>query len=97
MSVPLLRAEGGEEAAQVGLEATEDGCAPIIEAAILPLSPDKSFVVDVARGLNGSDVIKQACGILVKTASRVGDHREKGDVKVLDFRLIFSAFALFDI
>ena len=51
LSVPLLRAEGGEEAAQVGLEATEDGCAPIIEAAILPLSPDKSFVVDVARGL----------------------------------------------
>lgn len=32
LDVPLLRAEGGEEEAQVDMEATEDGGAPVAEA-----------------------------------------------------------------
>ena len=35
LSLPLLRAEGGDEEAQVGLEA-------IAEAVVLPLPPDKA-------------------------------------------------------
>ena len=56
MSVPLLRAEGGEEEAEVGLEATEDRSAPMTEAVDRPLPSDKALVVDVTRGLNGDDV-----------------------------------------
>lgn len=37
LSVPLLRAEGGEEEAEVGLETTENGCAPTSKAVVLPL------------------------------------------------------------
>ena len=46
--------------------------ATIKEAVVLPLPPDNALVVDVTRGLNGGDVIKEADGILVKTASGVG-------------------------
>ena len=35
---------------------------------VLPRSPDEALIVDIARGLNGCDVIKQADSILVKTA-----------------------------
>ena len=47
------------------------------------LSPDKALVVDVTGSLNGSDMIKQVDGILVETASCVGDHGKKGNVKAL--------------
>ena len=81
--MPLLRAESGEKEAQVCLEATKDGCTPIAKAMVLPRSPDEALVVDVAGGLNGSDVMKQADGIFVKAASCVGQHREESYVKVL--------------
>ena len=81
--MPLLRAESGEKEAEISLEATKDGCMPIAKAMVLPRSPDEALVVDIAGGLNGGDVIKQANGIPVKAASRVGNHGEKGDVKTL--------------
>ena len=86
--MPLLRAESGEKEAQVCLEATKDGCAPIAKAVVLSRAPDEAFVVDVAGGLNSCDVVKQADGVLVKTASRVGNHREEGDVKTLIWRRV---------
>ena len=70
MSVPLLRAKLREEEAEVGLEATKKGYAPLAKVVVLPLLPDEAFVVDVTGGLNGSDMIKQADGILVKTGPR---------------------------
>ena len=79
--MPLLRAESGEKEAQVCLEATKDGCTSIAKAVVLSRAPDEALVVDVAGGLNSCDVVKQADGVLVKTASRVGNHGEKGDVK----------------
>ena len=36
-----------------------------------PAAPDEALVVDVAGGLNGSDVIKQADGILVDFVATV--------------------------
>ena len=81
--MPLLRAESGEKEAQVCLEATKDGCTPIAKAMVLPRSPDETLFVDIAGGLNGGDVIKQANGILMKTASRVGNHGKKGDIETL--------------
>ena len=68
--MPLLRAESGEKEAQVGLEATKDGCTPIAKAVVLSRAPDEALVVDVVGGLNSCDVIKQADTVLVKTASR---------------------------
>ena len=62
------------------LPPTKDGCTPIAKAVVLPRSPDEALVVDIAGGLKGDDMIKQANGVLVKTASRVGNHGEKGDV-----------------
>ena len=47
MSVPLLRTVGGKEPAKVGLEATGDGGAPIMEAVVLPLPPDEALGVAV--------------------------------------------------
>ena len=44
----LLRAEGREEEADVGLEAVEDGGTPEAEAMVLPLAPDEALVVNVA-------------------------------------------------
>ena len=88
--MPLLRAESGEKEAQVGLEATKDGCASIAKAVVLSRAPDEALVVDVAGGLNSCDVVKQADGVLVKTASRVGNHREEGDVKTLVWRRVLS-------
>ena len=70
----MLRAKSREE---VGLEATKNGCAPVAKVVVLPLSPDEALVVDVTGGLNGCDVIKQADGIIVKTASGAGDHGGK--------------------
>ena len=81
--MPLLRAESHEKEAEIGLETTKNGCASIAKVVVLPRSPNEALVVDVARGLYGSDVIKQADGVLVKTASRVGDHGGKGDVQAL--------------
>ena len=69
--MPLLRAESGEKEGQVGLESTKDGCASIAKAVVLSRAPDAALVVDVAGGLNSCDVVKQADGVLVKTASRV--------------------------
>ena len=83
--MPLLRAESSEKEAEVSLEATKDGCTQIAKAMVLPRSPDEALVVDVARGLNSCDMVKQANGVLVKTASRVGYHGgEEGDVKILN-------------
>ena len=70
----MLRTKSCKKEAKVRLEATKDGCTPIAKAGVLPRSPDEALVVDIAGGLNGGDVIKQANGILVKTASRVGNH-----------------------
>ena len=81
--MPLLRTKSCKKEAKVRLEATKDGCTPIAKAGVLPRSPDEALVVDIACGLNGGDVIKQANGILVKTASGVGNHGEKGDVESL--------------
>ena len=81
--MPLLRTKRCKKEAKVRLEATKDGCTPIAKAVVLPRSPDEALVVDIACGLNGGDVIKQANGILVKTASGVGNHGEKGDVKAV--------------
>ena len=69
--MPLLRAESGQKEAQVCLEATKEGCPPIAKAMVLSRAPDEALVVDVAGGLNKCDVVKQADGVLVKTASRV--------------------------
>ena len=88
--MPLLRAESGEKEAQVCLEATKDGCTPIAKAMVLSRAPDEALVVDVAGGLNSCDVVKQADGVLVKTARRVGNHREEGDVKTLVWRRVLS-------
>ena len=93
-SMPLLRAEGGEEEAQVCLEATKDGCTPIAKAVVLSRAPDEAFVVDVAGGLNSGDVVKQADGVLVKTSSRVGDHREEANVKALVWRRVLSVLLI---
>ena len=79
--MPLLRTKSCKKEAKVRLEATKDGCTPIAKAMVLPRSPDEALVVDIARGLNGCDVVKQANGVLVETASRVGNHGEEGDVK----------------
>ena len=45
--MPLLRAEGREEEAEVGLETAEDGRTPEAEAMVLPLAPDEALVVNV--------------------------------------------------
>ena len=81
--MPLLRAESRKKEAEISLETTKNGCMPIAKVMVLLRSPDEALVVDVAGGLNGCDVIKQADGILMKTASLVGNHGEKGDVKTL--------------
>ena len=88
--MPLLRTKSCKKEAKVRLEATKDGCTPIAKAGVLPRSPDEALVVDVAGGLNSCDVVKQANGVLVKTASRVGNHREEGDVKTLIWRRVLS-------
>ena len=88
--MPLLRTKSCKKEAKVRLEATKDGCTPIAKAGVLPRSPDEALVVDVAGGLNSCDVVKQANGVLVKTASRVGNHREEGDVKTLVWRRVLS-------
>ena len=72
------------------MEATKDRCTPIAKAMVLSRAPDEALVVDIAGGLNGGDVIKQANGILVKTASRVGNHGEKGDIETLVWFGVFS-------
>ena len=94
LSVPLLRAKGAEEEAEVGLEATEKGCAPKIKGVVLPLPPDEALVVDVTRGLNGGDMIKRADRILVKTASCVGDHWEESNVKALAYIVYWNSYAV---
>ena len=81
--MPLLRTESCKKEAEISLEATKNVCTPIANVVVLLRAPDEALVVDVAGGLNGCDVIKQADGVLVKTASRVGNHGEKGDVKTL--------------
>ena len=81
--MPLLRTKSCKKEAKVRLEATKDGCTPIAKAMVLPRSPDEALVVDIAGCLKGGDMIKQAKGVLVKTASRVGNHGEKGHVKTV--------------
>lgn len=51
-SPPLLRAEGDDEEAQVGLQATEDGGAPVAEAVVFPFPPDEALVFDVTTWHN---------------------------------------------
>ena len=84
--MPLLRAESGEK--EVDSKPTKDGCASIAKAVVLSRAPDEALVVNVASGLNSGDVVKQADGVLVKTARRVGNHREEGDVKTLIWRRV---------
>ena len=86
--MPLLRTKSRKKEAEISLEATKDGCTPIAKAMVLSRAPDEALVVDVAGGLNSCDVVKQADGVLVKTASRVGNHREEGDVKTLIWRRV---------
>ena len=59
--VPLLRAEGSEEEAQVGLVLPEDVRPSEAETMILPRTPYESLVV--ARGLDSCSMIEQARGI----------------------------------
>ena len=79
----MLRSKSRKKEAEISLEATKDGCTPIAKAMVLPRSSDETLVVDIAGGLNGGDVIKQANGIIMKTASRVGNHGKKGDIETL--------------
>ena len=79
----MLRSKSRKKEAEISLEATKDGCTPIAKAMVLPRSSDETLVVDIAGGLNGGDVIKQANGILMKTASRVGNHGKEGDIETL--------------
>ena len=72
--MPLLRTKSCKKEAEISLEATKDGCTPIAKVMVLPRTPDEALVVDIARGLNGCDVVKQTNGVLVETASRVGNH-----------------------
>ena len=88
--MPLLRTKSCKKEAKVRLEATKDGCTPIAKAMVLSRTPDEALVVDVAGGLNSCDVVKQADGVFVKTASRVGNHREEGDVKTLVWRRVLG-------
>ena len=81
--MPLLRSKSRKKEAEISLEAPKEGCTPIAKAMVLPRSSDETLVVDIAGGLNGGDVIKQANGILMKTASRVGNHGKKGDIETL--------------
>ena len=57
---------------------------------VLSRATNEALVVDVAGGLSSCDVVKQADGVLVKTASRVGNHGEEGDVKTLVWRRVLS-------
>jgi len=78
--VPLLRAEGSEEA-QVGLVLPEDVRPSEAETMILPRTPDESLVVDVTRGLDSGSMIEQAHRILMHVVYSVGYHREEGNVE----------------
>jgi len=78
---PLLRAEGSEEEAQVGLVVPEDVRAAEAETMILPRTPDETLVVDVARGLDSGSMIEQANCILMQVPCSVGYHREEGNVE----------------
>ena len=80
--VPLLRAEGSEEEAQVGLVLPEDVRPSEAETMILPRTPDESLVVDVARGLDSGSMIEQAHRILMQVSYSVGYHREEGNVEL---------------
>ena len=77
----MLRAEGSEEEAQVGLVLPEDVRPSEAEAMILPRTPDESLVVDVARGLDSGSMIEQAHRILMQVPCSVGYHREEGNVE----------------
>ena len=82
--VPLLRAEGCEDEAQIGLVLPEDVRPSEAEPVILPRTPDEHLVVDVARGLDSGSMIEQAHRVLMHhttVAYSVGYHREKGKVK----------------
>ena len=79
--VPLLRADGSEEEAQVGLVLPEDIRPSEAETMILPRTPDESLVVDVTRGLDSGSMIEQAHRVFMQAAYRVGYHCEKGNVK----------------
>ena len=92
--MPLLRTKSRKKEAEISLEATKDGCTPIAKAMVLSRAPDEAFVVDVAGGLNSCDVVKQADGVLVKTASRVGDHREEANVKALVWLRVLSVLLI---
>lgn len=92
--VPLLRAEGGEEEAQV-LVATEDGSLAVAEEMVLPLPPNEALVVNVTRGLDACTMMEQTNSVLVHPAHGVGDHREEssvhGDVCVRADFVLFTA------
>ena len=79
--VPLLRADGSEEEAQVGLVLPEDIRPSEAEAMILPRTPDEALVVDVARGLDSGSMIEQAHRILMQVSYSVGYHGEEGNVE----------------
>ena len=68
--MPLLRTESCKKEAEISLEATKNVCTPIANVVVLLRAPDEALVVDVAGGLNGSDVIKQADGILIATCGQ---------------------------
>ena len=70
--VPLLRAEGSEEEAQVDLVLPEDVRPSEAETMILPRTPDESLVVDVARGLDSGSMIEQAHRVFMHAAYCVG-------------------------
>jgi hypothetical protein len=79
--VLLLRAEGGEKESHFGLVALEDGRPTEAETMILPLTPDESLVVDVARGLDSGSMIEQAHRILMQALYGVGKDKEECNVE----------------
>ena len=90
LSLPLLRAEGGDEEAQVGLEATDADS----RSGGLAVAARYCLVVNVNRGLHSGDVIQQRRKQNHKTASCVGDHWEKGNVKGLVWSFVLTVHTL---
>ena len=88
--VPLLRAEGCEDEAQIGLVLPEDVRPSEAEPVILPRTPDEPLVVDVARGLDSGSMIEQAHRVFMQAAYCVGHHWEKGNVKGFVWSCVFA-------
>ena len=88
--MPLLRAEGCEDEAQIGLVLPEDVRSSEAEPVILPRTPNEPLVVDIARGLDRGSMIEQAHRVLMHAAYCVGYHWEEGNVKGFVWSCVFA-------